>query len=184
VTIIPFNVVLSEVEKVLSTSNFEEIDEFINYICKAGVVVVYGAGRVGLSMRNFAKRLRHLGVNAFFLEDTTVPRAGVGDVLIVGSGSGETPTVKTSVEVAHLNGLNILTLTSNLESSISRLSTVTLRINAPSKLDEDHLIHSAQPMTSLFEQSLYVLLDSIVLVMMEKLGETSSSMSKRHNSIE
>ena len=181
---IPFKIVLSEVERVLSSSNFEEIDQFIECICRARIVVVYGAGRFGLSMRNFAKRLRQLGVNAFFLEDTTVPRTGVGDVLIIGSGSGETPTVKTVVEVAHSNGLNILALTSNPSSSISNLSSVTLLIEAPSKLNPNHPNHSIQPMTSLFEQSLYVLLDSIVLVMMDKLGETSKSMSYRHNSLE
>jgi hypothetical protein len=39
-------------------------------------------------------------------------------------------------------------------------------------------------MTTLFEQSLSIFLDSVVLDLMEKFGETSASMWARHNVIE
>jgi D-arabinose 5-phosphate isomerase GutQ len=39
-------------------------------------------------------------------------------------------------------------------------------------------------MTSLFEQSLYVLLEAIVLMLMERLGQTEAMMQKRHFNLE
>jgi D-arabinose 5-phosphate isomerase GutQ len=39
-------------------------------------------------------------------------------------------------------------------------------------------------MTTLFEQSLSILLDSFVLEIMKRTGETGQSMTKRHNVIE
>jgi hypothetical protein len=39
-------------------------------------------------------------------------------------------------------------------------------------------------MTTLFEQSLSILLDSFVLEIMKRTGETGESMTKRHNVIE
>lgn len=76
--ILKYQRILDEIHHSLSNSNFASSDRFIEVILNSQTIIVYGAGRVGLAMRGFAKRLRHLGLNSFYLEDSTVPSTGVG----------------------------------------------------------------------------------------------------------
>ncbi len=47
-----------------------------------------------------------------------------------------------------------------------------------------YTVPSVQPMGSLFEQSLFILHDLIVLRLMERMGTTASQMAKRHRNVE
>jgi len=175
--------ILEEINLSLSKSNLSQLEDFIGCILQTRYSICYGAGRVGLSMRGFAKRLRHLGLESFYLEDTTVPATNSHDLFIIGSGSGETPTVRAAAQVAYDRGLNLILITTNPESSIAQLSKHVLVIESPSKVGNSQLT-SIQPMTTLFEQSLSILLDSIVLRLMQKVGQDEESMRVRHNVIE
>lgn len=175
--------ILDEIKAVLGNSDFRQLPQFTRHVLGSKVILAYGAGRVGYGLRGFAKRLRHLGLDSYFLEDTTVPYTTFGDVIIIGSGSGETPTVKVVAETAKSRGLKILLLTANQNSSIAKISSVVLTIPAPTKLGLNPE-SSIQPMTSLFEQAVNIFLDCLVLLLMDELGETSESMKGRHNSIE
>ena len=65
-----------------------------------GKIVGLGAGRMGYSLQAFIMRLSHLGYIAYMLGDTSVPRIGVGDLVLVNSSSGETPSVCLLAEIA------------------------------------------------------------------------------------
>ena len=86
--------ILGEINLALEELDLETCESFINIILKSKKIVLYGAGRVGLTMKGFAKILRHLGLESYFLDDVTLPSTGPGDLMIIGSGSGSTPTVK------------------------------------------------------------------------------------------
>jgi 6-phospho-3-hexuloisomerase len=45
-------------------------------------------------------------------------------------------------------------------------------------------VSSIQPMGCLFEQSLLILQDLMILMLMEKTGITASQMAKRHRNVE
>ena len=182
--ILKYQRILDEIHHCLSNSNFASSDSFIESILNSQTIIVYGAGRVGLAMRGFAKRLRHLGLNSFYLEDSTVPSTGVGDLLIIGSGSGSTQSVLTIAEIAKANQLQIISITCNPNSPIAALSSSIIVLNAPSKTSEKIPYQSIQPMTTLFEQTLMITLDSLVLEIMDLIGEDSITMQKRHNVIE
>ena len=181
----PFTLVLDEIREVLSNSDYSELDSFIESIILSETVVCYGAGRVGLMMKCFAKRLKHLGKDAYFLEDSCVPKLGRKDLLIIGSGSGSTRSVLTIAEVAQKFNVPIVTVTASPTAAIPNMSSakITLACNLGVDLIQNG-VNSKQPMTSLFEQSLLVLIDSITLLLMEVLAETSSSMKERHNILE
>jgi 6-phospho-3-hexuloisomerase len=178
-----FNDILTEIKNALDTSDMSQSPHFLEQILKARVCVTLGAGRVGLVMKAFAKRLRHLGLESFDLQDSVVPSTGPGDVLIVGSGSGSTPSIRTLANVAHGRGLTLLLITATRNSPVEKLSAATLYINAPTKFTES-TPHSIQPMTSLFEQSLAILTDTLVINMMALMQKDSLSMRDRHNTIE
>jgi 6-phospho-3-hexuloisomerase len=179
-----FREVLREIEDSLIESDFTDLEQFIELLLSGKVLITYGAGRVGIAMRGFAKRLRHLGLDSFFLEDSTVPVAGTGDILLLGSGSGRTASVRAMAEVAKSQGLKILLITTDIESPIAQLSNRKLVLNTGAIHQTGFLRKSIQPMTTLFEQSLSIVLDSLVLELMQRLNETDETMRARHNVIE
>jgi 6-phospho-3-hexuloisomerase len=178
------NVVLSEVEEVLFSSNFSNIHEATELILGSEQIVCLGAGRVGLSVSAFAKRLMHLGKRTWFYSDETLPRMKSGDLIVVASGSGETESIVCLARIAKRDGLKLLLITSNADSTLGSMADVKIVLNAPNKLFSEGRPTSVQPMTTLFEQSCGLFLDSFVLKLMKILGSTESDMKERHNSIE
>lgn len=179
------DLVLREIADVVSKSKFDGYSEFLDLINNNGTkIICVGAGRVGLAMRGFAMRLSHLGIDAHFLGETIVPHTGPGDLLIVGSGSGSTASILKLVEIAKVKGLQIGLVTATPNSPMATLSDAKVCLNTPSKTSDDQTFTSSQPMTTLFEQTLSIFLDSVVLDLMEKFHETSESMWERHNVIE
>ena len=176
--------ILGEINLALEELDSETCESFINIILKSNKIILYGAGRVGFAMKGFAKRLRHLGLESYFLDDVTLPFMGPGDLMIIGSGSGSTPTVKVVAELAKNNGLDLILVTAKSNSPIAKMSSCSIIINVPSKGDVNDHASSIQPMTTLFEQALFITLDALVLNMMQMLGESNESMKRRHNVIE
>lgn len=177
--------VIAEISQAIQETHLEGYSEFLSIINNDGSkIVCTGAGRVGLAMRGFAMRLHHLGIDAHFLGETIVPHTGPGDLFIVGSGSGSTGSILKLVEIAKSKEIRIALVTSTNSSPMRRLADVSVILNTPSKLSESSQDLSIQPMTTLFEQTLAIFLDSVVLDLMEKFGETTESMWGRHNVIE
>jgi 6-phospho-3-hexuloisomerase len=176
--------ILSEIELALEGSNFEKSNSIIKEIIQARSIITYGAGRVGLVMQGFSKRLMHLGLNSYYLEDSSVPSTTAGDLLIIGSGSGSTPTVKIVAELAIIHKLKLLSITANPDSAIANISNLFVYLNTPNKILNNQKAVSIQPLTTLFEQTLCIYLDALILELMEALNQTNELMKLRHNVIE
>ena len=97
---------------------------------------------------------------------------------------GETQTIYDLTSIAKKNGAKVFTITSNTNSRIGHLSDETLILNAPSKTKNVDGLTSIQPMTTLNEQCLTILFDSIVLNMMDITGETHDTLWNRHSNLE
>ena len=175
--------ILGEIDGVLSKVNDDEVGALLKAIRAAKRVVTAGAGRVGLATKGFAMRLGHLGFQAYALGDMTVPGIHEGDLLLVASGSGETPTIADIVEIAKKSGARVALLTANRDSRMGKLADLVVVIPAPSKTAPDGP-HSAQPMTTLNEQCLGIFFDTLVLQLMEAMGETHETMWARHSNLE
>jgi 6-phospho-3-hexuloisomerase len=176
--------IISEVKSVLEKVCDEQIVSFVKEIVAANTIVVYGAGRVGYAVRGFGMRLGHLGFKAYTLGDSTVPSISDGDLLIVASGSGETQTVYDVAEIGKRNGARIAVITGAPESRIGKIANCMILMKAPSKVSEVQGIKSIQPMSTLNEQCLQILFDSIVLELMEMTNQTHYDMWKRHSNLE
>jgi 6-phospho-3-hexuloisomerase len=71
------------------------------------------------------------------------------------------------------------------DSPIGRLADAVVRIPAPTpKAEGSGQFTSVQPMGSLFEQSLLIFLDIVVMKLMEKKGIDSNAMFERHANLE
>lgn len=177
--------ILKELRHTLEAIDPTEVTALIEAIGRAPRIFVAGAGRSGLVMRGFAMRLMHLGYNVHAVGETTTPAIAAGDLLLIGSGSGSTAGPLQSAQTASSIGATIALVTIHRESPIARLADHVLSIQAPTpKLEQATGFRSVQPMGSLFEQSLGLLLDALIMQSMAKTGQDQSTMFGRHANLE
>ncbi|WMC93992.1 6-phospho-3-hexuloisomerase [Kineothrix sp. MB12-C1] len=174
---------LEEVRSTLENCCFEE-ELLIEEIKKADRIFVAGVGRTGYIMRCFSMRLMHAGFKSFMIGDTETPGAGKGDLLIIGSGSGETESLKSYVRKAKKISMRIVVLTASDKSTLSDAADILCILPAPNKTDIIDKKKSIQPMGALFEQSLLVLLDALVIRIMEECGISGEEMYRNHANLE
>ena len=178
------NSVALEVFKVLDAYEDECEDEMLSLIAQSEKIVCAGAGRVGLNAAGFAKRLAHMGKNAFFIQDQTLPRVGNNDLLLIVSGSGETKSLRLFAEIAREKGVRLGLISAAKDSAIAQMSDVVIQFDCPSENSESLGFVSRQPMTTLFEQASHLVLDHLVLRLMEKLDIGFEQMRGAHNELE
>lgn len=178
--------ILEELKESSLQINENQVTQFISYIGPGKRIYVAGAGRSGVAIKAFASRLMHLGLNVHFIGDITVPHTKPGDLLVIGSGSGETQSLVSLAQKAKKSGLHIIlnTLTSN--STIAGLADakIVLPGASPKVEDKTHSGSSIQPMGSGFEQLSLLVYDAIVMSLMQKLNQTSEEMFERHANLE
>jgi len=177
--------ILEELDSLLAAVDEQQMREFMDALASARRIFVIGMGRTGLVMRAFAMRLMHVGFSAHVIGETTTPSIGQGDLLVVGSGSGETRWPLDATEMAKKLGARVVTITSRPESSLARAADLVIKLPAASLKARSSDAHpSAQPVGSLFEQGLLVLLDAVVMLLMERIPEAPAILPERHANIE
>jgi 6-phospho-3-hexuloisomerase len=177
--------VLKEVGQTLERVDGAAVEQMVQFLAQAKLVFIAGAGRSGLMIRSFAMRLAHLGRSVQVVGEVTTRGIGHGDVLLVASGSGETRGILAVAQSAIEHGAKVGVITIFPESSLARLAECRVVIPAPTpKSGQHNPATSIQPMGTLFEQSLLLTLDAMVMMLMEKLGQSSEQMFKLHANLE
>lgn len=176
--------ILEELTKTLSKIDDESIDNMIEMLLDADKVFFVGVGRVLLSLEAIAKRLAHLGIHTVVVGQITEPAITEKDVLIVGSGSGESLfPLGIARKAKHFNA-KIIHIGANPNSSMREITDLFVRIPVQTKLGLAGEIPSIQPMTSLFEQSLLLLGDSVALEIIRKNNVDMPELWKYHANLE
>lgn len=174
--------VVKELEDVLTAVKEDEVAQLVKAILEAKRIQVFGVGRMGFCGRAFAMRLMHLGLKAYVVWEAVTPSIGKGDLLIVNCGC--TRFGRDVADLAKRAGATVALITAHPESEIGKLADVVLKL--PAQLHEggegEH--PSIQPMATLFEQSLFVLSDLIVLLLMERLKMSPAKMAERHTNLD
>lgn len=160
--------VIKEVLEVLRKIEARKIQDFINFINNADKIFFIGVGRVLLSLESMTKRLKHLGYDTHVVGDINEPPINSNDILIVGSGSGESIIPLEISKKAKELKAKVILLTSSEESSISRICDYKIVFECPNKKDNYQNVKSIQLMSTLFEQSLFLFGDIVSLMIMEK----------------
>jgi len=177
--------VQEELFNTLSQVSDSQIEDLVDKILQSEKVFVAGAGRSGLMAKAFCMRLMHIGYNAFVIGETVTPNITEKDLLIIGSGSGETASLVSMARKSSSIGFSVGLLSIFPNSEIGRLSDIVVQIPAPSpKVLSDKAPPSIQPMGSLFEQSLLLVFDIIIIRLMERLGLDTHTMYSRHANLE
>ncbi|MEY8521594.1 6-phospho-3-hexuloisomerase [Lachnospiraceae bacterium 38-10] len=177
-------IILEELADCFGTLDHENRKNMIDRICGADRIFVAGVGRTGYVMRCFSMRLMQAGYSVFWIGDNNTPSAGEGDLIILGSGSGETGVLCNYMRTAKRMGLNSIVLTTADTSTLAKEADTAIVLKGNSKFQKENDCGSVQPMGALFEQELLIYLDSLILDMME-LGLTSADrMKQKHANLE
>ncbi len=162
------DLILKELQQSLDAVDAEEMEQFVQMVCDAQQVFMTGVGRVLLMLKAFAKRLNHLGIRANYVGAVNEPAITECDVLIVGSGSGESVIPLEITKIAKKYKAKVIHIGSNRESSMSEYEDLFVRIPCSTKLNLQDEIPSEQIMSSLFEQSLLLMEDAAAMMIAEK----------------
>lgn len=165
--------ILTEIEDVIHKVKTEELVRFASQITKDKRIFVDGEGRSGLMAKGFAMRLMHLGYTVYVVGETITPAVGTNDVFIVVSGSGESSNVLADTNKAVNKGNSVLVVTSKLNSSIAKLADIVLIVPGTIKSDSVDNRGSIQLLSSLFDQSLHIVLD-VICLMLSKRDQVSN----------
>jgi len=175
--------VAEEISRTVAQVRERDLIALGNDILAARRIFVCGAGRSLLMMKAFAMRLMHLGLSSYVVGETITPAIGPGDLLIAGSGSGQTRMTLAMVEAARARGARTAALTAHPDSPIARKCDLVVEIPAPMVGIPGQTV-SAQPPGSLFEQALLVVADALILWLMDRLGATYEQIRARHTKLE
>ena len=178
--------VTEEIKAALQETSEAEVDGLVSAVLGARKVFVVGAGRSGLMMKAFAMRLMHMGVDTFVVGETTTPAIASGDLLLMGSGSGRTGSLLMLASRARGKGARLALVTAYPDSPMAKMADVCVSIWAPTPKagEAPPQAASIQPMATLFEQTLLIVLDIVILKLMARSGEDSDAMFDRHANLE
>ena len=177
--------VIAELDRTLGAIAPQDAEHLVDRILCAKTIFLAGAGRSGLAVRAFAMRLMHMGFGAYVVGETVTPGMKADDLLVIGSGSGATASLVAMAEKAKKIGASVALVTIFPDSRIGQLADSVVKIPAPTPKGEGApQFASVQPMGSLFEQSLLIFFDIIVMRLMEKKGLDSKTMFERHANLE
>lgn len=178
--------VTAEVAACVQRVSPEALLEAEEMLAVAPRVFVAGSGRTGLCMRSFAMRLMHLGKIVHVVGEATTPSIAVEDLLVVGSGSGRTASLLAMAERAQGLGARMLLFTSVTDSPLAAFADQLFLIPAPShkSVSKEILPPSVQPMGALFEQSLFLLNDTLIMGLMARMDVDAGQMARRHANLE
>jgi len=180
----PAEKVVAELEKTISLLKQEEMDKLADAILSARKIFIAGAGRSGLMGKAFAMRLVHMGFDAHVVGETTTPGITDEDIFILGSGSGETKTLLAMATKARDINATIALVSIFPDSSLGKVADLTVQLPGASKEQGEGEYETIQPMGSLFEQTLLVFYDAIILALMDKKGLNSQTMLGQHANLE
>lgn len=176
--------ITKELAEALSGVEADSVDQLIREIKQADKVFFVGVGRVLLALEGIAKRLAHLGVNTYVVGQITEPAITDKDLLIVGSGSGESAFPLIIAKKAKSFNARVAHIGANPDCSMKACSDAFVRIPVSTKFALPNEITSVQPMTSLFEQSLLLLGDTVALMMVQEENMDLHSLWQYHANLE
>ena len=174
-----------EIDGALSALDPEPCERLAESILRSKRIFLAGMGRSGLIMKSFAMRLMHMGLETHVVGETTTPAIAAGDLLLIGSGSGETESLLAMAGKAKSLGIDVALITIHPGSSIGEHADLVVRVPATTpKSSNPSAATSIQPKGSLFEQTLFLICESVVLRQMEMRGIDAEGMVLHHANLE
>lgn len=172
--------IIGEISSVLEKVDGDQLEEVVNFINRNRRIFVDGEGRSGFMGKGFAMRLMHLGYNVFSVGETITPAIDKDDVYFSISGSGESGNVVLNTKKAKNIGCSIIVVTSKEKSSLTSLADKFIIVPGTTKGDNGEQRKSVQLLSSLFDQSLHIVLDALCLKLSKKDNVSNKEATAKH----
>jgi 6-phospho-3-hexuloisomerase len=176
--------VVQELSRTIELISDDDAEELVNKILESKKIFVAGAGRSGFMGKSFVMRMMHMGIDAYIVGETVTANLEPSDLLIIGSGSGETKTLVAIAEKAKSIGGTVAAITISPDSTIGKLADIVVKLPGAPKDQSTGNYQTIQPMGSLFEQTMLLFYDALILRFMEKKGLDSNKMYGKHANLE
>jgi len=177
--------ITEELGRVLASVDPGETEAMVRLIQGADRVFVSAAGRSRLMASAFAMRLMQIGFRVYVAGEIVTPAIRPGDLLVIGSGSGNTKCLINHAQTAKSLGIPVCLVTTNRGSSIAALAdqVVVIPTTTEKTANSGEQPVSLQLGGNTFEQSLLILLDAMVIRLTEDM-EPGLSVMARHANLE
>jgi 6-phospho-3-hexuloisomerase len=179
-------IIQQEFAQVSSVIEIDEVQRFVQQLLEAKRMFIAGKGRTGLQRCFFAIRLIHLGLPVHGIGDETTPAIGSGDLLVIGTASGKTPSLVAYADIIAQIGATIISITLNTENPISEQSVVDIIIPGPSHKNDAGVdtLPPIMPLGGLLEMALGLLLNILVLQLVDHFEVNEADMVIRHANLD
>ncbi len=175
---------LADLDRVLARIDDAQVEQALALIAGSRRLALYGVGREGLQIKGFAMRLHHLGLQASVVGDMNCPPVADGDLLIASAGPGHFSTVRALIDTARAAGARTLVVTAQARGECATAAHAVLCVPAQTMADDQSGAGSVLPMGSLYEGALYLLFETMILRLRDRLGVTADAMRSRHTNLE
>lgn len=160
----------------------EELDALAQAIIEARRVFVAGWGRAGNVIRILSMNCSQMGLKTHIVGDNSTPSIHEGDLLVIGSGSGETDTMKILADQAKEHGAKLALVTSRPGSYIEQKADI--RVLIPVAHSKEDLETQPVALGLAFYQATVMMVDCVMAYVMEEKGLTFQDVKFYHNNLE
>ncbi|MGI6665783.1 MAG: SIS domain-containing protein [Christensenellaceae bacterium] len=169
---------LEDVEMFASIDQ-SQLDAMADALLAAKRIFVAGWGRAGNCIRILSMDCSQIGLETFVVGDNSTPSIQPDDILVIGSGSGETKTMAILARQCKEHGAKLGLVSGNPDSTIGKLADVNVVIPKKSWAED------APPASggSLYHVMVMVC-DILRVYLADKLGVTNADIVYNHNNLE
>lgn len=175
-----FDIILDEITGVISKVDEESFKKAASVISKEKRIFVHGEGRSGLMAKGFAMRLMHIGYEVYVVGETITPALKKEDLFITVSGSGKSANILSDTKKAKNLGCEVVAFTSNTESELAKEADIIVIVPGTVKGDTGEGRKSIQLLSSLFDQSIHIVLDGLCLYLSKRDNMSNEEATKIH----
>lgn len=162
---------LEQMKIVAEYMDDDKLVEIADKIDKANNVFVVALGRSRMNIMAFATRLRQMRIRTHVVGDISTPSIHKGDLLIIGSSSGETSSLVTFAKKAQSFGVEVVLFTESKKSTIGDIASTVYLVEA----DQSRL---PKPLGLYAEYAVDLAYNCIVMYLMKKRGLTPEKMQE------
>ncbi len=165
--------------EMLNAVDQAQLDALTDAILKAKRVYVAGFGRAGNCVKILSMNCSQAGLTTYVVGDNSTPAIKKDDILVIGSGSGETKTMVILAEQCKKHGAKLGVICGNGESTIAKMADATVVIPR-----EPRKSRSPEDRGGSFYHVLVMTVDCIQAYLMDALGLTGEDIHRNHNNLE
>ena len=170
--------------QLLTGVNMDEVLAMAQAILDAKRIYVAGWGRAGNNVKMLSMDCSQIGLHTHIVGDNSTPSIHEGDILVIGSGSGETDTMKILAEQAKEHGAKLALISGHPESYIGKLADYNIKVARIGANTPEEKEKASIAITRSYYQVVVMLNDCIMTQMMEKLGIQFENVMHNHNNLE